>query len=311
MTPETRPAAAPAFRHLLVPLDGSRLAESVLPAAVEFARRFGARLTLLHVLEQGAPTTIHGEPHLADAAAAAAYLDEVARRIAAGGVTVDTHVHPNLERDVANSIVSHAAELGCDLVILATHGSGGLRDVIVGSIALQVLGRGTTPVLLLRPQFAAADRPFLVHRLLVPLDGTPDSERVLPMAEAVARAWQAEVVLVRVVPTRGSLAGEQAAVAAMLPSATAAALEIECDRAREYLSLLLEHLRAQGVAVSAELLRGDPVAMVSETVRRQSADFVAMATHGRAGLGAFWAGSIGARLAERLEVPILIFRSSR
>ena len=307
-TPKPRPTSS--FCRLLVPLDGSRLAEAVLPAASELARRFGAALTLLHVLERGAPSTVHGEPHLAAAAAAAAYLTGLSRKLAASGLTVDVHVHPNQERDVAGSIVGHADELRCDLVILATHGHGGLRDVVVGSIAQQVLRRGTRPVLLMRPRFAAG-RLFVVRKLLVPLDGTSDSERALPVAEELARAWDAEAILLQVVPTRGSLAGEQAAVAAMLPSATAAALEIERERASEHLSALAEGLRARGIAASAEVLRGDPTTVVPETVRREGADFVVMATHGRAGLDAFWSGSIGARLVERLAVPILIFRSDR
>lgn len=298
------------FSHLLVPLDGSRLAEAVLPAAEEFARRFGARLTLLHVLERGAPATVHGEPHLADAAEATAYLDGVARRLAAAGLHVDAHVHPNLERDVAGSIVGHAAELGCDLVVLATHGQGGLRDVIVGSIAQQVLARGTRPVLLLRPEAGLGQAPT-IHRILVPLDGTHDSERALAVAEAIARAWQAEVLLLRVVPTRGNLVGEQAAVASMLPSATAAALDIECDRAREYLGVLAGALRDRGITTTAEVLRGDPTGVVSGAVARRDADFVVMATHGRAGLAALWSGSVGSRLADRIGVPLLIFRSDR
>ncbi len=311
MTTEAGSAPQSTFRHLLVPLDGSRLAESALPAAAELARRFGARLTLLHVLEYGAPTTVHGERHLADAEAAAAYLAQVGERLASKGLSVEAHVHPNLERDVAGSIVGHAAELGADLVALTTHGSGGLRDFIVGSIAQQVVARGNTPVLLVRPQFIAPDRPFVVHRLLVPLDGTPDSERALPLAEALAHTWGAEVILVRVVPTRASLAGEQAAVAAMLPSATAAALELEQDRAREYLDQLVEKLRAQGIPASADVVRGDPISMVPEVARRRGANLVVMATHGRAGLDAFWSGSIGCRLADRLRVPLLMLRSNR
>lgn len=313
MTPgNTAEAAAPAFGNLLVPLDGSRLAESVLPLAAGLALRWHARLTLLHVLEADAPTTIHGEPHLADAESAAAYLAGVASGLAVSGVEVATHVHPNLERDVAASIVGHAVELSNDLVVLATHGSGGLRDVIAGSIAQQVLRRGQTPVLLTRPTSpapAGAPAPS-IGRVLVPLDGTHDSERALAIAEKIALAWQAALSLLRVVPTRGSLAGDKAAVATMLPAATAATLNLEQEAAVEYLEDVATGPASRGLRVTISVLRGDPATIVPEEVRRQGADFVVLATHGRAGLGAFWQGSIGSRLAERVDVPLLILRLS-
>jgi nucleotide-binding universal stress UspA family protein len=296
---------------LLVPLDGSKLAEAVLPAVRELARRFGARVTLLHVLERAAPKTVHGESHLADAAQAEAYLAGVARDLGAEAIRVDTHVHPNVERDVVRSLVEHAVELGSDLIVLATHGNGGLRDIVVGSIAEQVLGRGRTPILLIRPEFVSGSEPFQVRRLLVPLDGTPDSERALPLAEGMARAFQADTVLLRVVPTRGSLPGDQAAVAVMLPSATAAALEMEQAAAGDYLRRLSQSLADEGLAASEEVMRGDPTAVVLDEARRLGVDLVAMATHGKSGLEAFWSGSIGHRLSERLPVPLLILHSNR
>ena len=127
------------FHHLLIPLDGSRLAEAVLPAVERLSVRFQAAVTLLHVLEQQAPTTIHGERHLTDSAEAETYLGVVADRLRAAGIVVTTHVHDAREGDVAHSIVEHAKEINADLVLICTHGSSGLRGVLFGSIAQQVL----------------------------------------------------------------------------------------------------------------------------------------------------------------------------
>src|SRR5919202_2263342 len=81
---------APAtIKHLLVPLDGSRLAEAALPAATMLAERLGARVTLLHVMERHAPATVHGERHLTRAGEAEAYLNGVASRFADAGVPVE------------------------------------------------------------------------------------------------------------------------------------------------------------------------------------------------------------------------------
>jgi nucleotide-binding universal stress UspA family protein len=231
--------------------------------------------------------------------------------VAAEGITVDTHVHPNPERDVARGLVDHAVELGCDLIVMATHGSGGIRDVVTGNIAQQVLARGEVPVLLFRPDCAPGGAPFGIARALVPLDGTPDAEKCLPQAAELARSWNARLLLLRVVPTARDLSGDQAALAALLPSATRATLEIEESAAVDYLRAKRAELAGNGVRVDVLLRRGDPKVVVPEETQRLGADVVVMATHGRAGLDAFWAGSIGSRVVERLCTPVLIVRSNR
>src|SRR5687768_6738885 len=125
----------PDIHRILVPLDGSALAEAVLPFAMGLAARAGASITLLHVIEQKAPDTVHGQRHLKREEDAAAYLADVAAGCTAAGVTVDTHVHNPAIADVAASIAEHAAELGADLIAIATHGSSGMRGLLMGDIA--------------------------------------------------------------------------------------------------------------------------------------------------------------------------------
>jgi hypothetical protein len=92
-------------RRILAPLDGSRLAEAVLPSLIALATRFGAEVALLHVLEERPPATIHGEAHLADLQAAEGYLQRAASRLADAGVSVELHAHETREGSVAGSIV--------------------------------------------------------------------------------------------------------------------------------------------------------------------------------------------------------------
>src|SRR6266496_878796 len=139
------------FRSFLVPLDGSHLAEAVLPLVERLATAFGAHVRLLHIMEQHAPATIHGEHHVTSSAEAEDYLTTVAARLRTAGIAVEIHVHGVKEGDVARSIVEHTQELACDLVVLCTHGGGGLREFLFGSIAQQVLQRGTRPILLVPP----------------------------------------------------------------------------------------------------------------------------------------------------------------
>src|SRR5215831_12596106 len=116
--------------RFLVPLDGSRLAESVIPVVQLMASAFHAHVTLLHIVEKHPPTVIHGEPHLTSVAQAQAYLEEVAARLRSSGITVEIHVHQEKEDNVAHSIVQHFQEMNVDLVIMCTHGHGGLRELI-------------------------------------------------------------------------------------------------------------------------------------------------------------------------------------
>ncbi len=298
------------FKKLLVPLDGSRLAEAVLPVVTVLAERGGATVLLLHVLERGAPETVHGERHLANIQEAEAYLAGVADRCRCEGVAVELHVHPNEERDVVGSIIGHAREFEADLIILATHGWGGMRDILVGSIAQQVLRRGTLPVLLVKPTAAGGPPAFQGRRALVPLDGRPEHDVVvLPVVEGVGRTLGASLHLLIVVPTLGTMPGDQGAAAILLPTATAAALDMEEEGARGYLERVAKPLRDMNVNVSTEVRRGDPASGVVEAAQSSGADLIVMSTHARAGLDAFWSGSVGSRILSRIQQPLLLVRA--
>ncbi len=300
--------------RLLVPLDGSLLAEVVLPVATSVAARLQATLTLLTVMERGAPATVHGQRHITGAGEAEAYLREVARRCAAPGVAVEWHVHPNEEGDVAKSIIDHAADLGADLIILCTHGGGGARRVLFGSVAQQVLRGGTRPVLLIRP---LEDKPpdgtagWDLRRLLVPLDGSRPSEAALPVAQALARAYGAEVFLLRVVPTLATIAGERASTARLVPTATAVSLDLEEREARILLETTASRLRAAGARASVLIRRGEPAHEVLAVALRVNAELIVMATHGRAGLEAVFSGSVASRVVAKFPRALLLVRAGR
>lgn len=297
------------FKKLLVPLDGSRLAEAVLPIVEVVAERFDATVSFLHVLEERAPETVHGEPHLADTREARAYLARVAERYRRRGLKVEEHVHPNKERDVVGSIIGHGEEFGADMVILSTHGWGGMRDLLAGSIAQQVLRRGDLPVLLVKPTATGEAPPFKGRRLLVPLDGSATHDGVvLPVAEQVALGLGAEVRLLVAVPTRGTVPGDQAAIAVLTPNAMKEALEMETEEARRYLGGIVAELRARRIKAAAQVRRGDPATRVAEAAEDTHPDLIVMSTHGRAALDALWAASVGSRVLARIQQPLLLVR---
>jgi nucleotide-binding universal stress UspA family protein len=297
--------------RFLVPLDGSRLAESVLPVVQQVASRFQAHVILLHIVEQHPPAVIHGERHLTDVAQAQAYLEEIATRLRSSDISVEIHVHQEKEDDVAHSIVQHSQELNTDLVIMCTHGHGGLPELLFGSKAQQALQQGTQSILLLFPREDDSVLPFKLQRILVPLDGTTAHEPALPMAITIARTFGAELHLVLVIPTLATLSGEQAVSGLLLPSTTRAILDLSQEDAADYLEHAIARCHAEDVKAHAEILRGDIVSVVLGLAERLNVDLIVLASHGRTGLDALFTGSVASRIVGRRIRPLLLVRAEQ
>lgn len=308
-----QPIAWEGFRSLLVPLDGSRLAEEVLPAARAIGLRTGATVTLLHVLERGAPATVHGERHLRSKPDAEAYLAQIAQRIAADGLTVVCHVHENPEQDVARSLAEHADELGSDLIVLASHGAGGLREFLFGSIAQQVVRRGRWPVLVVQVRsapVAGSERGFSLRSAAIALNGTGEAEAAIAPAARLATAFGAALHLIFAVPTLTTVDPTRGATATLMPGATRALLDLESENAERYLQEQAVVLTRQGIATDAAVVRGEPATAVVTAAERQGSDLLAIATHGRSSGGSIWAGSVGPRMLARFQRPLLLVPSA-
>ncbi len=293
------------FRHLLLPLDGTPLAEAVLPAAAFLAEKWGARVTLLHASEPNAPATVHGVAHLASPDAAEKYLADAAARAFPRGVEVSRHVHVGGVRQVARCLADHVGELRPDLTIMCTHGDHGLRNAVRGSIAQQVAGAGAAPVLIFRID-AGGRVVFPFRNILVTLDGKSEHETGLPAAIALAIACGASIRLVTVVPTLGALRGEAAATSGLLPTATEAMLQISEQDAAAYLEPILGGVRGSVERSRAAVMRGDPADRLADYARNEGADLVVVGTHGRAGAAAFWAGSVAQKLIRALPTAFLL-----
>ncbi len=294
------------FKNLLVPLDGSSLAEAVLPDAFAMADRLQARLTLLHIVETHAPTTIHGEHHLGSTQEAEAYLRVLSQRWPASSERVAWHVHGEQEHGVAKMIVDQAAELSADLIVLSTHGRSGLRDKLLGSIAQQVVHEGRVPVLLIRPQQEAAPCPHVIQNILLPLDGESVHETAVPVALDIARAYGATIHLLSVVPTMETLSGQESVPGVVLPNAMRAVLDFAEQGGAEYLQRVRSSIK---VASTAEVARGDPAKSIVSVAQKVHADLIVMATHGRMGLGAFWSASVAPRVLNEFMGPLLLLRA--
>jgi nucleotide-binding universal stress UspA family protein len=281
------------IKHILVPLDGSHLAESVLPVASFLAEKMRAAVTLLHLLEHNPPATVHGDRHLTTTQDAETYLSDLAGHAFPKTVKAEWHVHTVEVTNVPSSIVEHSGEMGSNLVILCTHGQTGLRDLLVGSIAQQVVSLGRTPVLLLPPS-SGEMTGFLCKNILVALDGKPEHELGLPIALEVARACDASLEMVMAVPTLETMSQ---------------VLDLAEEEAHAYLAGLIQAQAETGVSISATVQRGDPVDILMATAPAEGADLLVLATHGRKGPGAFWSGSVAPKVILRTKTPLLLVRA--
>jgi nucleotide-binding universal stress UspA family protein len=305
---EQRPAfEALEIETILVPLDGSALAEAALSPAETLARGLGARVILLHVLEAEPPAEVHGEPHLANIPAATAYLDAIAARLGDHGIAVDTHVHTDPERNVPEAIASHGSELESQLIVMASHGSGGIRGFLFGRVAQQVLRLGSRPVLAVQGEDNAS--PFSAGVVAILLNGEAEAEAAIPIALTVAGALNASLHLIAAVPTVGTLNAARAASATLMPGAARQVLNLERDAMKSYLDGIAAGIAAAGHRVAATLVRGDVATESVDEATRIGAGILAMATHARQGLSGIWSGSIGSRVLMRYQKPLLLTSS--
>jgi nucleotide-binding universal stress UspA family protein len=295
-----------AFKRILVPLDGSQLAEAVLPIVGELATKLAASVTLLHIIEANPPQEIHGEHHLTNAEEAEAYLSQVASRPELEGIPINLHVHAPKERSVSRSIVAHAREIENDLIVMCTHGSGGVRSWILGSIAQQVLTQGKTPILLLSPEKSGRLPQFACQRLLAPLDGNPQHLKGVEVAADLAHRCTASLHLMMVIHILHTLPPEQVATAIFMPAATTEALDLSEQGSIDYLKGLVKRFRSEGLKTTAEVRRGDPAKNILAAAKQSNADLIVLGTHGKSAMDGFWAGSLTPKLLSRTQIPLLL-----
>jgi nucleotide-binding universal stress UspA family protein len=191
------------FTHILVPLDGSLVAECVLPHIVAFAQISNAHITLLHVLE-GEPT--RGSLKVVDPldwvirkAEVEVYLQSLQERFREVGLETSTDI---IEGRAADGILTYASEHKADLIALSSHGSSGLSSWNISSVVQKVLNRAQTSLLLI-PAYRQThtDRTdFHYQRVLVGLDGSRRAEWVIPEALNIISFHHASLLLAHVVP---------------------------------------------------------------------------------------------------------------
>jgi nucleotide-binding universal stress UspA family protein len=283
------------LKTLLVPLDGSVTSELALPFAEGVARAAHAKLILLRAVPHQGPGVFRTDP-LSESLATNAEneLRDAANRLAAGGLEVEQRIRPG---DAGPVIMRAAEELHADLIVMSTHGRGGLGRAMYGSVADEVLRTTSVPVLFVPPRAQYRNPP---RNIVVPLDGSPLAEAALEPAIDLAQAFRGKLVLVRVAapPTYWVLRGESTE---RTPDPNS-----EAERAREYLDAVAERYATKETALSGFVTDGAAAEVVLEAAREHRAGAIAMATHGRTGLARVVMGSVAQQVLHSSDVPVLL-----
>lgn len=293
------------FEHILIPLDGSSLAECVLPHGLAMARVLGARVTLLQVVEQAesAGRTQAIDPlewHYSEAEAGA-YLREVAERLRLAGFSATQVL---LQGDPAERVIDHAQAEHADLILLSSHGRSGLSGWNVSSVVQKILARAYLSVLLVPAYQAAASEISTLRykRILVPLDGSQRAECVLPLMGTLVAQHDSQVVLVHVVrrpelPRRAPPSREDQELANAL-----------VERNRLEATRYLEELRARlSLPAEVRLLIEEHVAVtLQQLAEDENVDLVLLSAHGYSGSTRWPYGSLANSFIMYGNRPLLI-----
>lgn len=300
------------FQHLLLPLDGTAMAERVIPVARGLAQASDARITLLHVIERAAPKQRHGQAHLQDKDTAEAYLRALVAREFPSLPGVDWHVHDEAIPNVAESLALHALEFHPDLVVMCAHGNQWWKERLRGNLAQQFLHalksqptKNRVPVLLVQPdQQGQVDYPF--HHILVPMDGSDEHEQGLGPAAQLALQLKIPMLLFTAIPPSDALQGKDSATAALLPRATEEVLRLAEQEAARHLTVHVRELQEMGVSVSGRVMRVDPAEGVLATAQEMHSDLIVIGTHALSATQAFWSASVTPRILHQARASFLL-----
>lgn len=284
------------YTGILVALDGSKLAEKVLPYVRFLAHGIELPLELIHVNDVDvAASSIYGI-HGSD------YLKDVAATFPAS-LTVNCRVETGKPADV---IVDSAARDRNTLIAMATHGTSGAQRWLLGSVARKVLQASLNPVLLIRPREDSAGADARFSTMIVPLDGSHLAEKIFPHVVYLATRLKLEVLLVRSYALPTSSYYMAAGIPPLDVGEIAAKIKGEVAN---YLQGKAEQLAAEGVEkVSFLALEGNGPEEIIELAKNTTHSLVAMCTHGRSGIGRWVLGSVTDRVVSYCGNPVLVIR---
>lgn len=257
--------------RILVPLDGSADAESILPAILPLEGKTSLQVTLLGAVPE------HALLHSTES-----YLERALNVLRREGIGAT--LRTCIEEPVA-AILRHATPEKADLLAMATHGRSGLPRLVLGSVAEEVVRHAAIPLLVSRPRSRMEGWNHVMT-----LDGSREAESVLDDLLPLTRMLGATLHLLHIEPVSGGNGWE--------------------SEARDSLERMAARARAQEVEVTATVREGHPGPEIRRYASEVRSGLVAMATHGRTGLNRAIVGSVAEEVLRKVSCPVMLRRVS-
>lgn len=293
---------------ILFPTDFSETADHALTWALRFAEEYEAELLMLHVLVLHAADPAdpdHRFPDLEDAhEALARWADEGMRSVLERHADRDVPVGTEMRRAISPgpTIVDHADERGADLIVMGTHGRRGLRHMLLGSVAEEVVRTSERPVLTV-PRRSESRPAGRIGSILVPVDFSEHAAAALSHARHLAAAAGARLDVLHVLE---SIAYPDAYLAFGGPSP---AEEASADAVREELERMVAGAPGPDVPLELHVAAGRPSAEIATFAEDRGTDLLVIASHGLTGLERVLLGSVTERVIRRSSCPVLTVKS--
>jgi len=298
------------YKKMLVPLDGSDLAEVVLPYAKEIAGRLDLDVILLHVYSPAKHDFIPMHQ---------VYIERMAEIVRSQSQEVQEKAGVQPRGKVvkvrgelavghpAEEILRYADKNNVDLILIATHGHSGIKRWAMGSVADKVLRAANVPVWLVR----AGIPQEIVHakdlqKILVTLDGSQVAETILHYVKSLAKGMGSELILLEVIepimlPHMVGYRDQEEYEQRLIAKAE--------EEAKRYLNKKKRALRGEGIKVRSVLLRGQPTQTILQYAEDKSVSLIALTTHGFSGIAKWVYGSVASNIVEASTRPIFLVRS--
>lgn len=296
------------YEKILLPLDGSDLGQQAIPYAEKLAGRLGSQIKLVHVM--GPHENKYSNMHKL-------YLQKIAEAIEKG--TEQYAEKPGRDKidiesiilagDPAQEIVDYANKENIDLIVMSTHGRTGITRWALGSVADRVLRATRKPLALIR---ARNIRPNtlpqnIINRILVTLDGSEQSEVVLPYVEELASRIKAEVVLLHVLEPNYyvyTVGGYNWDAYSEKQRKSMKAFYTD------YLRGIADQFQKKEITAKYQVIFGIVAEVIIDFPEKIHADFVAMSTHGRSGVSRWVLGSVAERVLRAGNTSLFLVRES-
>ena len=291
------------FSKIMIPMDGSSLAEHALPMAVKFAEGTGATLILYRVVPYftvlAADPLLYEEMNRLGEDEALAYLRQIQKEITSP-LTTETICEIG---SAAESILQFANDKGVDLIVMSSHGRSGLNRWVYGSVAERIMSQAPCPTLILNARHPTS--PESPEKILIPLDGSELAEKALAPALELVTALGLKLHLLRVT-TSGHMRIETDSKSDLIDG-------IESDElleAQSYLQELTQRLNIRDAQQSVEVAKATVAEAIIDYATQNNIDLIAMSSHGRTGLKRWVYGSVTEKVLRGACCATMIVRNN-